>query len=117
MKRIIRLTESDLVRIVKRVMNEGVKITMPGRPWKAIENVVQGNAMGLDNNTGDLVLYKEPGNPNAANYEQYYDFSIIQNPRQVQLDQAGKMEVVSFDPTRKLVKFTNGVVIGPDPSR
>ena len=66
MKRIIRLTESDLARIVKRVINEGLptKIKIPSSasfgdelkgentPWLSITAMVGGTANNLSGNAG-----------------------------------------------------------------
>ena len=113
MKKVIRLTESDLVRIVRRVMNEGVKIKMQTTPWNQIKDITKGEAMQSNADGTELTLYSEPGNALVGASAVYNKFSIIQNPRQVQLSQSGKMEVISFDPMRKTVTFQNGVVIGP----
>ena len=50
MKRIVRLTESDLARIVRRVLNEGilnesVNIDLPGTGYKLIELSAMGSPM------------------------------------------------------------------------
>lgn len=113
MKKVIRLTESDLVRIVRRVIKEGVTIEQESTPWNQIKDIMKGNAMKSNADGSELTLYREPGDALVGSSGVYNEFSIIQNPRQVQLNQVGKMEVVSFDPMRKTVTFQNGVVIGP----
>jgi hypothetical protein len=62
MKRIIRLTESDLARIVKRVINEGQSATIPNTalfssplrgedtPWLSLTAMVGGKANALAGN-------------------------------------------------------------------
>lgn len=107
MKKVIRLTESDLTRIVKRVIKEGWNI-LP-KPWEIID-VKKGDTMQVNPDTGTEVLYL---NGNTSKGLSYNKFQIRQNPRQVQLDQAGAMNVVSFDPNTKMVTFNNGLVIGP----
>ena len=113
MKKVIRLTESDLVRIVKRVMKEGVTIEMQVEPWTQIKDVERGNAMRPTRDGSELSLYREPGNALVGVSGVYNNFSIIENPRQVQLNQARAMNVSSFDPNTKKVTFYNGLVIGP----
>jgi hypothetical protein len=105
MKKVIRLTESDLVRIVRRVIKEGVTVV---NPWSDIESVDKGDTMKVTSKDGAIDHFK-----NGKRWTGYIGYNIIQNPRQVQLDQSGAMNVVSFDPTRKTVTFQNGVVIGP----
>jgi len=108
MKRIVRLTESDITRIVRRVMREGATIVIEASPWSQIKDVMKGDTM-KSTEDGTLTLMRG-GNTTIGKYN---EFSIIQNPRQVQLNQVGAMNVISFDPTRKTVTFQNGVVIGP----
>ena len=105
MKKVIRLTESDLARIVRRVMNEGAVVV---NPWSNIKSVDKGDTMKTDSKGGTINHFK-----NGKRWTGYIGYNIIENPRQVQLDQVGAMNVVSFDPTRKTVTFQNGVVIGP----
>jgi hypothetical protein len=76
-------------------------------PWSEIENVVKGDTM--KSNDGETLEHLK----NGQKVNSYSEFKIIQNPRQVQLNQVGAMNVISFDPTRKTVTFQNGVVIGP----
>lgn len=107
MKKVIRLTESDLARIVRRVIKEGVTLVSVSEPWKQIKEVMKGDTMKVTEN-GEIEHLK-----NGQYHTNYDGYEIYQNPRQVQLDQSGAMNVVSFDPTRKTVTFQNGVVIGP----
>lgn len=105
MKRIIRLTERDLTRIIKRIINEGTRIVTPLSDADATD-IQKGDTMKVLD--GNLVHMK-----NGQDMGLYGQYEIIQNPRQVQMDQAGAMNVVSFDPNRKTVTFNNGLVIGP----
>jgi hypothetical protein len=105
MKKVIRLTESDLVRIVKRVMNEGVKATLVGK-LKDINGVEPGDT--FKGSTQEMTWMS-----NGKQAGLFNDFKIIQNPRQVQMGQSGAMNVKSFDPNTKMITFDNGLVIGP----
>jgi len=105
MKKIVRLTESDLVRIVNRVINEGAIVHMPFA-WNKIENLQKGEGFKFD---GMFSVRMTNGKPNG----EFTDFRIIQNPSQVQLKQGGVFNVSSFDNVKKIVTFDNGLVIGP----
>ena len=106
MKRVIKLTESDLARIVRRVINEGVIAISKPKSWVDIKNVELGDTMNFSKD--GKVVHMKDGNP----YNSYYNFGIVQNPKQVQLNQGGVFNVISFDPNRKQAKFNNGLVIG-----
>lgn len=89
-------------------LTEGARAERVPRPWNEIKDIMKGDTM-QSHEDGVLKLMK------GGEFEEIYkNFSIIQNPNQVQLNQSGAMNVVSFDPTRKTVTFQNGVVIGPD---
>jgi hypothetical protein len=40
MKKVIRLTESDLVRIVRKFIKEGVIVTVPPQPWNTLDTMI-----------------------------------------------------------------------------
>jgi hypothetical protein len=103
MKKIVRLTERDLTRIVRRVMNEGSRIVTP---LSDATDIQKGDTMKDQN--GTLVHMK-----NGQDTGLYGFYETLQNPRQVQTDQVGAMNVVSFDPNKKTITFNNGLVIGP----
>jgi hypothetical protein len=107
MKRIIRLTESDLARIVRRVMSEGVTIEVEPTPWNKITTVNRGDGMKY-NSEDDTIRHYVGGNLTA----EYNNFKIIENPTKSYL-QSNMLNVVSFDPSTKVVKLNNGVSIGP----
>jgi hypothetical protein len=107
MKKVIRLTESDLARIVRRVIKEGARVVLEPDPWNKIKGVMKGDTM-KSTEDGTLILMR-----GGKTINQYNGFSIIQNPRQVQLNQSGAMNVISFDPNKQTVTFNNGLVIGP----
>ena len=105
MKKIVRLTESDLVNVVKRIIREGAIVVTY---LKDMKNIVKGDTMKSTNGRNLIHLQ------NGVNKGTYGGFTIIQNPNQVQIGQSGAMNVVSVDPIKKLVSFDNGLVIGPN---
>jgi hypothetical protein len=107
MKKVIRLTESDLTRIVRRVIKEGASVERVPKPWNEIAGIMKGDTMTSFEE--DILTLMRGGEFE----EKYNNFSIIQNPRQVQMSQVGAMNVVSFDPNKKTVTFNNGLMIGP----
>jgi len=68
MKRIIRLTESDLTRIVKRVIKESEELTAPNLnptydgDWKKIYNVLK-NVTDTSGNKPKIINFKHDGKP------------------------------------------------------
>lgn len=104
MKRIVRLTESDLVNMVKRIIREGAIVVTS---LKDMKNIVKGDTM--KSTDGRTLTHLQ----NGINKASFGGFTIKQNPNQVRIGQSGSMNVVSFDPIKKLVSFDNGLVIGP----
>jgi hypothetical protein len=112
MKKIIRLTERDLTRIVKRVLNESITMT---QPWVQLSEVKPGDGFRYNEEHDHLRHLR--GGQERSNYNGY---RIITNPTRSTpffKDGTGSYNILtvkSFDPNTKVVTFTNGVSIGPE---
>jgi len=99
--KVVNLTESDLKRIVKKVLNEGIVITSP---WENLHSVEPGDSFKLHDEEKEVLL--------SGGGARFGEWSVIKNPTGSQ-PFVGALTVKSFDDKTKLVTFTNGVVVGP----
>ena len=101
--KVINLTESDLKRIVKKVLNEGIVMTLP---WENLYEVEPGDTFKLHDEEKEVLL------KNGKENSRFGEWSVIKNPTGSQ-PFVGALTVKSFDDKTKAVTFTNGVVVGP----
>jgi hypothetical protein len=113
MKKVIRLTESDLVRIVRKFIKEGVIVTVPPQPWNTLDTMI-GEVVWT--NDGGKTLQVRGYDKNGIDYNRggFNEYTILQNPKQVEIGQMTKeTKIVNFDDAKKVVTLDNGLMIGP----
>ena len=112
MKRIVRLTESELVKLVRKVVNEGVFPKEPAKPWRDI-NVTPGKMITFIED-GKKVLVTSTDGVVDSTEGTFNEFTILQNPKQVPIDSSlRRIKIASFDNAKKMATLDNGLMIGP----
>ncbi len=133
--KVITLTESDLNRIVKRVLketklNEGTLLDVLGKEinWEKAFKYESGSLLDVINekpatgvkfkdlNTAYLIEGGEKirsSEPSTPGYVILRNFRIIQNPNQIQIADGQVHQIETFDKATGNVTFKKGFVVGP----